>query len=103
MSTTTRPLLLTQPHLLADRLKITLPTAYAIARLAFSCLYFHDVWAALEYDKQSMLYWCKREVKWGAYWLLKAHIPGGKKRTTKWTNKDQLVIMVRSCFWRSEH
>jgi hypothetical protein len=43
-----------------------------------------------------MLYWCKREVKWGAYWLLKTHVPGGNgKRTGHWERDDQFVIMAR--------
>jgi hypothetical protein len=82
----------------ADRLKITLPSAFAFSRIAWSCLYFHDVWDELMYDGKSMLYWCKREMKWAAYWLLKTYIPAGDgKRTGAWSSKDQFVIMVCFC------
>lgn len=83
--------------MLADRLKITLPTSYMLSRLAWSCSYYHDVYAGLQYDGQSMLYWCKREVKFGAYWLLRTHVPGAAGRTKTWGADDKFVIMVRLC------
>jgi Glycosyl hydrolase family 9 len=88
------PLQLTICGRCADRLKITLPTAFTVSRLAWSCLYFHDVWAGLQFQGKSMLYWCKREIKWGAYWLLKTYAPGGGKRTGTWGSKDKFVIML---------
>jgi hypothetical protein len=82
-----------------------------MARLAWSCLYFHDVYEKHQYQGKSLLYWCKREVKFGAYWLLKTHIPAesGQRRSGKWGEGDQFVLMVRArssrahstfgCFW----
>jgi hypothetical protein len=64
--------------------------------MAWSCAYFHDVYATLQYQGQSMLYWCKREVKWGGFWVLRAHIPGAAGRTDKWGADDKLVLMVRA-------
>jgi hypothetical protein len=43
-----------------------------------------------------MLYWCKREIKFGGYWLLKTHIVGAAGRTDMWGADDRLVLMVRA-------
>jgi hypothetical protein len=72
-----------------------------LSRLAWSCAYYHDVYAGIQYEGQSMLYWCKREVKFGAYWLLRTHVPGAAGRTATWGADDKFVIMVRCLLFAS--
>ena len=58
-----------------------------MARLAFSCLYWADTYNAVQFEGKSMMYWCKREVQWGADWLAKTHL--SKKPKAKWQSGDQ--------------
>ena len=82
-------------HLCADRLKISLASGYALARLAFSCLYWADTYNQVMFEGKSMMYWCKREVVWGADWLLKTHISKNPKDVWQWN--DKFAVMVRRC------
>lgn len=84
----------------ADRLKITLASGFALSRLAFSCLYHADVYSQHNYKGRNMMYWCKREVRWGAEYLLKTHVTkGGAGSKETFDGDDKFVIMVRSCLW----
>lgn len=84
----------------ANRLKVTQASAYYISRTAISCSYFREVYGKLEYGGESMLHWCKWEVRWGADWLLKTHVRSkDSKGPNTWTigpNGDKFVVMVRS-------
>jgi hypothetical protein len=86
----------------ADRLKITLASSYAIARLALSCTTLKNTYATLTYGGKSMLHWCKREVAWGAKYLLKTHQYSGSERPAVWGSGDKFVVMVR-CIIPSSH
>ena len=49
------------------------------------------------YEGRSLLYWCKREVKWAADYLMKLHIYDSATRPSVWDSEtDNLVIMVRA-------
>ena len=78
----------------ADRLKITLPTSYMVSRLAWSCLLHQDTYAEVEYNNETMLHWCLREVEWGTDWLLRTHVFSGSVRPTEWAEDDQFVVQV---------
>jgi hypothetical protein len=82
-------------HVVADRIKATFAESYMTSRLAWSCLYQHKLYASVLYQGQSMLFWCKREVKWAAEYLLKAHIYKGNRRSSTWRSGDSLVLNVR--------
>ena len=83
----------------ADRLKVTQASAYYISRIAISCALFRGVYEKLEYDGQSMLHWCTREVRWGADWLLKTHVRSKQSTSANaWSlgaDGDKFVAMVR--------
>lgn len=79
----------------ADRLKVTLATSYFLSRLAWSCLAHQELYEALQYEGESMMHWCKREVEWAAEWLLKTHVASGGDGGG-WQAGDRLVLMVRS-------
>jgi hypothetical protein len=70
----------------ADRLKITLPSAYTTARLAWSCMFYESLYSQTLYQGFSMYQWCVREVKWSVQYLLKCHI--------QQNGKDALVVQV---------
>lgn len=76
-------------------------SAYFLSRLAWSCLYQADAWnsPAFAYGGKRAMHWCKREVKWAADYLMKAHIKGGQiapyPRTREWSLNDEYVVMVR--------
>ena len=80
----------------ADHLKVTIPTGFAVSRLAWMCNYHKDTLKNVRFDpndsgisdfgsfegtrknsdlfaSRSMFGWCKREVAWGAKWLQQAH------------------------------
>lgn len=60
------------------------------------CSYYEDTFAALQYDGQTLLHWCKREVRWAMDYLLIAHRFSGSERPSNWTDAtDKLVLMVR--------
>lgn len=80
----------------ADRLKVTLPTAYMTSRLAWSCLLQRETYAQLRYGGASMLHWCEREVAWGARWLLKTYVYSGASRPSTWSAGDKFVVQVRA-------
>jgi hypothetical protein len=65
-----------------------------MARVAWSCLYFHDVWAGITFQGKSMLHWCTREVEWSTRWLLKTYVPKSGKRDGSWHSGDKYVIML---------
>lgn len=80
----------------ADRLKITLATSYLVSHLGWLCTYYEDTLAALPYDGETVLHWCKREVRWGLDYLLRTHRFPGPERPSTWTDAtDSLVLMVR--------
>ena len=81
-----------------NRLKITLASGYALARLAFTCLYYKDIYLATEFEGRNMWYWCHREVKWGADWLLKAHLTDSP-HSGSWGSGDKLVLQARPLLW----
>jgi hypothetical protein len=81
-------------HSDADHLKVTIPTAFAVSRLAWVCKYHRNSLEALTFHGtgtsdfgamfgvksnselfggQNIYEWCKREVTWGARWLEQAH------------------------------
>jgi hypothetical protein len=80
----------------ADRLKVTLAEGYFASRIAWSCLYQQKVYSSMQYHDKDMLFWCKREVKWAAESLLKAHQYQGGSRPDKWNDGDQMVVQVRA-------
>jgi hypothetical protein len=42
-----------------------------------------------------MLHWCEREVRWGADWLSKTHVPAANgTRPDVWSTGDKFVAMV---------
>lgn len=77
-----------------DHLKVTMPTGYVTARLAWICQYYRPTLSKLYFSgdgttsfgsagsrknedlfgAKSAYEWCKREVLWGASWLRKATI-----------------------------
>lgn len=84
----------------ADRLKVTQASAYYISRTAINCALFRGVYENLKFDGETMMHWCKREVRWGADWLLKTHVRAekGNEGASKWklgANGDKFVAMVR--------
>jgi hypothetical protein len=82
----------------ADRVKITFPESFFLGRLAWSCLYQRKAWEQLQYGGQTMLHWCKREVRWTADYVMKAHLINGQiaksPRPNVWGPTDQFVVMV---------
>jgi hypothetical protein len=89
--------------LFADRLKITVALSYFISHLAWSCSYYEQSYANMEYDGKTMLYWCKREVKWAIDYLLRTHVFPGTERPSVWNDAtDKLVLMVRVDIFRME-
>ena len=77
-------------------------SSYFLARLAWTCLYQRKAWssAAFAYGGKPMMHWCKREVKFAADWVMKAHVQNGKiapyPRSRKWGANDQFVAMARA-------
>jgi hypothetical protein len=71
--------------------------------MAWICSYYYKMYDQVMYEGKSMLYWCKREVKWGTDYLLKLHLYEGSTRPSTWNDKtDRLVVMVRASrlsFW----
>jgi hypothetical protein len=64
-----------------------------MARIAFSCLYYQDTYEQVQFEGKSMLFWCKREIAWGADFALKTHVSANPKAT--WQDGDKFVVMVR--------
>jgi hypothetical protein len=63
--------------------------------MAWICSYYYEMYDQVMYEGKSLLYWCKREVKWGTDYLLKLHLYEGTTRPSTWnSDTDQLVIMV---------
>eukprot|EP00892_Ulva_mutabilis_P001195 jgi/Ulvmu1/11076/UM007_0258.1 len=78
-----------------NRLKITLTTSYLISHLGWICSYYEETFAAIEYDGETVLHWCKREVRWALDYLLRTHRFEGPERPSDWTDAtDSLVLMV---------
>jgi hypothetical protein len=90
----------------ADHLKVTLPTGFAVSRMAWVCQYHKATLERLRHDGEgesnfaassdgilgtkshrelfgttSAFDWCAREVQWGAEWLEQAHFTGGDGKT----------------------
>lgn len=77
-----------------NHLKVTIPTGYVVARLAWMCEYYHPTLSNLRFSGggatdfgsagtrnnddlfrgKSAYEWCRREVHWGASWLRNATI-----------------------------
>jgi hypothetical protein len=92
----------------ADHLKVTIPTGFAVRGLAHTCLYHKATLSKLVFTGggesdfgsagtasneklfggRNAYEWCKREVRWGADWLQKAHIESG-------SGSAGIVIQVR--------
>lgn len=64
--------------------------------MAWICSYYADTYEGMMYEGRSMLYWCKREVKWAADYLMKMHLYANSTRPSTWDSEtDNLVIQVR--------
>ena len=84
--------------LCVDHLKIAIPTAFAVSRLAWACHYHRATLENLDFSGsgdsdfgvdfgvhsnrglfrgKSAFEWCRREVQWGARWLERAHVSTG--------------------------
>jgi hypothetical protein len=71
-----------------------------VSHIAWLCSYYADAYKQVLYDGKDLLYWCKREIRWAADWLLKTHRFNGAQRPAKWnSDTDHLVIQACPLLW----
>lgn len=67
-----------------------------MSHLGWVCAYYEDTFAAIEYSGETVLYWCKREVRWAMDYLMRMHRFEGPERPADWNDAtDSLILMVR--------